>query len=47
MDQDESKSPFNQINSDYIIKEDEIDFAEIFKSIRRNKKLFLYFVFLA
>ena len=45
MDQDESKSPFNQINSNYIIKEDEIDFAEIFKSIRRNKKVVFIFCF--
>ena len=35
------------IGSNYIIKEDEIDVAEIFKSILRNKKIVFIFCFLA
>ena len=45
MDQNRSKSLNNPINSDFITKEEEIDFAEIFKSISRNKKIVFIFCF--
>ena len=43
LDQNSNKS----ISSDYINKEDEIDVAEIFKSIRRNKTIVFIFCFLS